>query len=150
MNRILPGFPQSEEPLAEAYWRIRLGEIGTACCISESAGEADGIREAYHVLMLAPPGMLAQLGMRTGEQRIEAMLALGAFESAALSLLPKGAGYMLSRGANGEHLASVFLGQTDSEMTAHGATAALALVAALMAELSQFQAIGALHSASLN
>ena len=150
MNHIMPGFAPSEKPLAEGYWRMRLGEIGTACCISEPAGEADGIREAFHVLMLAPPGMLAQLGLRPGEERIEAMLAAGAFESAALALLPQGTGYMLSRGANGEHLASVFLAGTDSEMTAHGATAALALIAALMAKLSQSQTVGALYSASLN
>jgi hypothetical protein len=129
---------------------MRLGELGTACRISEPAGEADGIREAFHLLMLAPPGLLARLDIQSGEERIEAMLAAGACESAALALLPQGAGYMLSRGGNGEHLASVFLGGSDSEMTAHGATAALALIAALMAELSHCHSAGALHSASIN
>jgi hypothetical protein len=94
--------------------------------------------------------MQSRLMFRSGEEQIEAMLAAGAGEGAALSLLPQGAGYMLSRGANGEHLASVFLSGSDSEMTAQGATAALALVAALMAELSHSQSAGVLPSASLN
>ena len=57
---------------------------------------------------------------------------------------------MLSRGGNGEHLASVFLAGSDSEMTAQGATAALALIAALMAELAHSQSVGALQSTSVN
>jgi hypothetical protein len=148
MSILLSRSQRPEGHLAEAYWRMRLGELGTACCISEPAGEADGIREAFHLLMLAPPGMLSRRALLSGEERIEAMLAAGAAESAALSLLPQGSGYMLSRGGNGEHVASVFLAGSDCEMTAQGTTAALALVAALMAELSH--SAGVLHSASLN
>ena len=150
MNTLLSRAQRPAGHLAEAYWRMRLGERGTACCISERAGEGDGIREAFHLLMLAPPGQLARLGLRASEESIEAMLAAGAGESAALSLLPQGAGYMLSRGGNGEHLASVFLAGSDSEMTAQGATAALALIAALMAELAHSQSVGALQSTSVN
>ena len=139
-----------EGHLAEVYWRMRVAELGSACCISEPAGEADGIREAFHLLMLAPPGPLSQWKVRGSQERIEAMLAAGAGESAALSILPPDAGYMLSRGANGEHLASVFLAGADHEMTSHGATAALALVAALMAELSQWQSPGEPYAASIN
>lgn len=150
MSILLSRAQRPEGHLAEVDWRMRLGELGAACCISEPAGQADGIREAFHLMMLAPPALLARLGLTSGEESIEAMLAVGAFESAALALLPQGAGYMLSHGANGEHLASVFLAQSQVEMTAHGATGALALIAALMAELSQNQTVGAPNSASLN
>lgn len=139
-----------EGHLAEAYWRMRLGELGAACCISEPAGEADRIREAFDLLMLAPSGLLARLSHTASEKSIKAMLAAGAFESAALTLLPQGAGYMLSRGASGEHLASIFLAHSECEMTANGSTAALALVAALTTELSHGQTAGALHASSLN
>ena len=78
------------------------------------------------------------------------MLATGAYESAALSLLPRSAGYMLSRGPSGEHLATVILPESEQERIAGGATAALALIAALMAELAELFPIGAQGSASLN
>ena len=95
-----------EGHLAEGYWRMRVAELGSACCISEPAGEADGIREAFHLLMLAPPGLLSQWKVQSSHERIDAMLAAGAGESAALSILPPGAGYMLSRSANGLQLTS--------------------------------------------
>ena len=143
-----------EKHLAEAYWRMRLEELGIACRISEAAGEADGVREAFDLLMLAPPGHHLHLGPKLApklaEAKVNAMLAAGAFESAALALLPHSAGYMLSRGPSGEHLASVFLSESERETTAAGATAALALVAALMAELTEICSVGAPGSASLN
>ena len=139
-----------EKHLAEAYWRMRLEELGLACQISEAAGQSDGVREAFDLLMLAPPGQHLHLGPRLAEAKVEAMLAAGAYESAALALLPQSAGYMLSQGPNGEHLASVFLLESEREMTAGGATAALALVAALMAELADIYSVGAPGPASLN
>ena len=95
--------------LAESYWRMRLEELGLACRISEAAGQADGVREAFDLLMLAPPGLHKHLSQHLVEAKIDAMLATGAYESAALSLLPRSAGYMLSRGPSGEHLATVIL-----------------------------------------
>lgn len=129
---------------------MRLEELGTACRISEPAGQADGIREAFDLLMLTPVSYHLQLRPRLAEAKLEAMIGAGAHESAALALLPRGAGYMLSRGPNGDHLASVILPESDEEKTASGATAALALVAALMAELTERYPVCAQSSASLN
>ena len=136
--------------LAESYWRMRLEELGLACRISEAAGQADGVREAFDLLMLAPPGQHKHLSQHLVEAKLDAMLAIGAYESAALSLLPRSAGYMLSRGPSGEHLATVILPESEQERIAGGATAALALIAALMAELAELFPIGAQGSASLN
>ena len=150
MNHEASAILSPEKHLAEAYWRMRLEELGLACRISAPAGQADGVREAFDLLMLAPPGRRQQLSPKLAEAQIAAMVATGAFESAALALLPQRAGYMLSRGPSGEHLASVFLPESDREMTVGGATAALALIAALMAELAEIHAVGAPGSASLN
>jgi hypothetical protein len=136
--------------LGESYWRMRLEELGMACRMSEPAGQADGIREAFDLLMLTPVSYLTQLKPRLAEAKLEAMMGAGAHESAALALLPAGAGYMLSRGPNGDHLASVILPESDEEMTAGGATAALALVAALMAELAELYPVSAQSSACIN
>jgi hypothetical protein len=150
MNHKTTAILSPDKHLADTYWRMRLEELGMACGISEAAGQADGVREAFDLLMLTPPGQHLHLSPRLAEAKVEAMLAAGAFESAALALLPQSAGYMLSRGPNGEHLASVIMPESEREMTAAGATAALALVAALMAGLANVYALGVPGSASLN
>lgn len=61
----------------------------------------------------------------------EAMLVCCAPESAALSLIPSRAGYMLSRGEGGVHLGSIFLPEC-GEHTAECGTAALAILAATL------------------
>lgn len=66
----------------------------------------------------------------------DAMIRIGAFESAAITLLGPETGYLLSRGPNGIHLASVFLPGRDEEVTVEAPTAALALVAALALSLA--------------
>lgn len=150
MNHRTSALPGPEKHLTEAYWRLRLEELALACRTSEAAGQSDGVREAFDLLMLTPPGPTARLRPRMAEAKIEAMLAADAYESAALALLPQNAGFMLSQGPSGEHLATVILPESDQEMTAGGATAALALVAALMAELVEVYPVAAKGSASVN
>ena len=65
------------------------------------------------------------------ERALEAMVAAGAYETAALALLGSETGFMLSRGVKGSSLATVVLSGRDEEMTVEGTTAALALLAAL-------------------
>jgi hypothetical protein len=127
--------------LPESYWRMRIEELGTACRTSEPAGEADGIREAFDLLALAPLGCLAGEGMRLCEATLESLLAARAYESAAIALLPECTGYMLSKGINGAHMASVIVPGTAEDNYAFGATASLALIAALMLALSEDQAV---------
>ena len=61
---------------------------------------------------------------------IEVMIAAGAFESAALALIGKDTGWMLSRSCNGRCLASIIAPGMSGEVTAEGASPALALLAA--------------------
>ncbi|MBU3991608.1 MAG: hypothetical protein KKA12_03510, partial [Alphaproteobacteria bacterium] len=72
--------------------------------------------------------------------RVEALLAAGAPESAALALIGGSAGYMLSRGGDGQHLASVVLPGRGEEVTAGGDTLALALIGALALALAEAEA----------
>ena len=69
--------------------------------------------------------------------RIEALLAAGAGESAVLALFGGEAGYLLSRGAAGQHLASVILPGSAEEVTAGGDSLVLALIGALALALSE-------------
>ncbi|MDE2302777.1 MAG: hypothetical protein KGK11_09485 [Sphingomonadales bacterium] len=99
--------------------RAALAALARSALVAE-AGDGEAI--LLHAAALLKPG--AHFGR---------LLASGALESAALALLPGEAGYMLSRGANGCHVASVALA---SESTAEAASAALALVAALAGALA--------------
>ena len=96
------------------------------------------LREAMHLMIAAPPPLAAWLGPVADVETMECMLAAGAAESAALALIPDSAGYMLSRGPNGVHLASVFVpGIGREEYSAEGDTAALALLAAFVSAMRE-------------
>jgi hypothetical protein len=141
--------PQAQR-LPENYWRMRIEELGTACRTSEAAGEADGMREAFDLLALAPPGRLAGQGMQLSEALLESLLAARAYESAAIAMLPEYTGYMLSKGINGVHMASVIMPGSSEDSYAYGATAALALIAALMLALAECQTAGGQMAGRLN
>ncbi len=66
----------------------------------------------------------------------EVLLGVEAWECAALSLLGDDCGYMLSRGIDGQHLASVILPGRAEEAIASADTAALAIIAALALALN--------------
>lgn len=77
---------------------------------------------------------------RTGdpaEDPIEALILANAAESAALALLGAECGYLLSRGAGGQHLASIMLPSASEETSAGGDTLALAVVGALALALAE-------------
>ncbi|MBB4860099.1 hypothetical protein HNO88_003437 [Novosphingobium chloroacetimidivorans] len=100
----------------------RLRDLLHDCVASGAAQQADRLREA--AALLGPPGR---------RDTIEAMLACGACESAALAILDK-RGFLVSRAVTGTCLASVQLGDGE-DMTAEAATPALALLAAHIAAL---------------
>lgn len=72
-----------------------------------------------------------------GPDAVEALICADAPESAALSLLGTDCGYLLSRGAGGQHLASVMLPWASEETSAGGDTLALAVVGALALALAE-------------
>lgn len=109
----------TENPVGAA-WRADVKEFLYAC----AAADADD----QHELLRAAQGLFAAAG---DPRAFAACLVAGAWESAALALLPRGAGVMLSRGTNGASLASVVLPDCTEEFTAEGPTMALALMAAL-------------------
>lgn len=116
-----------------ARWSGLLRDLAEEC-MDCTAGEQRGLlRQAAQLLRRGPAG--DDYGCLSPAD-FEAMIRIGAFESAAISLLGPESGYLLSRGPNGLHLASVFLPGRDVEVTAEAPTAALALVAALALSLA--------------
>ena len=121
--------------MAPVLWRERVSELCAACVDALSPEGPGRLRECFALMTLAPETGFANSAGLPGISMIEAMLASGAQESAALALLPKGASYLLSRGEDDTCLASVVLPQTGEEVTAEGATPALAVLAALLGSL---------------
>lgn len=112
-------------------WAAGLAELILACPKGCPGDEASLLRQSYAAIIDAAmfdPALVADL---PGTATFEAMLASCAHESAALSLIPSRAGYMISRGEGGVHIGSIFL-QECGEHTAECGTAALAILAATL------------------
>jgi hypothetical protein len=111
--------------------------LALACAGAFPGEEPARIREARDILASAPHrGLVA--GLTVPERaRIEALVAADAGETAVLALFGGEAGYLLSRGAAGQHLASVILPGSSEEVTAGGDSLLLALIGALALALSE-------------
>ncbi|MBC2670499.1 hypothetical protein ACFOON_03000 [Novosphingobium piscinae] len=118
-------------------WRDRLADLATACA-GAYADEEHTHLLALHALVAAAPHPVLVTGLAVpAEIRLLGLLEAGGAASAALALIGPECGYLLSRGSNGDHLASVVLPGASQEVSACGDTAALALVGALARALAE-------------
>lgn len=123
--------------LRQGAWRRRFAELAISCAGSYAEDEEERIRDALALLAAAPdPALIAGLVV-PGRMQLDRMFASGAGASAALALFGGGSGYLLSRGGDGEHLASVVLPGAKTDVSACGDTLALALIGALSRALSE-------------
>lgn len=136
-----PSFASYTQAMQAGEWRLRLAELCRDCSAANGGEEAGPLRLAWHLLAKAPDGAANGMGAMVHHlptrPHFEALLALRAYDSAALALMPDQAAYILSRSASGDYLASVLLPHGDEEMTAQAPTLALALVSALLACLAR-------------
>lgn len=124
-------------PLSDAEWRSRLGEVALACAGSFPGEEPIRIREIFDLLARAPSSA-ALAGLTLPEPvRVEQLIAARAGECAVLAVFGSEAGYLLSRGGSGQHLASVVLPGATEEVNAGGDSLVLALIGALALALAE-------------
>lgn len=124
-------------PLPEATWRRELAELALACAGSFPGEEPLRIRAIRDLLARVPePGLGAGLTVPDAA-RVDALIAADAGECAVLALFGAEAGYLLSRGAGGQCLASVILPGSAEEVTAGGDSLVLALIGALALALTE-------------
>ncbi len=109
----------------------RFAQVLLACADATAADAAPLLRMCYSAIAEELALTAADLVELPPIGQFEAMLLCGAPESAALALLPRHASFILSRGANGRHLGSVFMAEC-GEHTVEGNTAALAVMAATL------------------
>ncbi|MDG2005160.1 MAG: hypothetical protein P8J20_17695 [Novosphingobium sp.] len=123
--------PSSDQTARNA----RLRDLLFDCVDSAPAEQADRIREAQALLQRSSTSAQHSLASQPDQKIIEAMLGLGAYESAVLALVGGDTAFMISRGANGNCLASAVLPDGSEELVAEGSTLALALLIAFLSSL---------------
>ncbi len=108
-----------------------LAEIAWACAVAAPQDEADLLRALLRAM---------------GQAERAALLEAGGASTVALQLAGDCGGFMLSRGAGHDHLATVVLEGSLRESSAGGATAALALTGALAHALADADPAGSAAS----
>jgi hypothetical protein len=116
-------------------WYTRIAELAERLCDGGVQEEPACLREAIALFSAAPAGQKGRFARLPSTQVLEMLIAADAGESAALALLPQDAAYIVSRGTNGIHLASVMLDGIDEEVAAEASTAGLAILAAFAGAL---------------
>ena len=129
--RTLTTMTRKTPVLDHAEWRARMRDFAIECDGSAADETAARVRELRALLAAAPVEAGALWPMLPAPSALDAMLAASAAESAALALLSPAMGFFLSRGSGGTAMASVVLSGSENDVTASGATPALALLCAM-------------------
>lgn len=119
------------------HWLRNLRHVADACESADEDDQAKLLRELRRLLAQAPcRAQLSGLIVPAGAW-FETRLDQNCCETAVLAILAGDAGYLLSRGAAGSHMASVVLPGKSQECSAGGKTLALALAGAIARALLQ-------------
>lgn len=121
----------NEDHLDSELWLIELGEIVEECDRDDPL-DVSGLLRKFHTLVAIAPMEWRHLFEPVPDRTaFAALLDSGALESAAIRLLGPNSGYMLSRSAGGDALASVWTPFTCDEVHAKGHSEPVALIKAL-------------------
>lgn len=115
------------------HWRQAMAGLALACAGAEADGAGELVMAARELLAAAPGGAMGKVPTR---EQVEAWIAAGAETVAALALVEDWAGYMLSHGAGGTHMATVAWPSKGGEASAEAPHAAIALIGAMAAMLA--------------
>lgn len=115
----------------DAGWHRALGELALACSGSFPGDEAQRLRELRRLLAGAPAHASGHGLLTPPAERLDELIAAGAGASAVLAFVGPDCGYLISRGAAGQHLVSIILPGATEETSASGDSLALALISAI-------------------
>jgi hypothetical protein len=114
-----------------ADWLHEMDGLGLVAGASVQGQEPALLRRFCWLLDKAPsPDLLDGLGMPV-LRHIDTLIQAAALESAVMGFLAPETGFCLSRGGDGDYLASIILPRRLSESSARGASMALACLGAL-------------------
>ena len=117
---------------AVGSWRSQIAELIAWLENDRDFDEGAALTRAYDLLCECPAEIATSLPALPPTEEFDSLLAIGAFESAALRLVSGPAGYMFSSGPNGRFIASVILPGMPKEITADGGSVANALLGAYL------------------
>jgi hypothetical protein len=138
---------RSSAIVARSEWLLALRELALSCADGADEDTPDRICEMNDLLLVAPEVALLDGLQPVGRAHLAMLLDAGAHDSAVLTMLDRGSGYLLSRNGDGHSLASIALPGTTREKSAAGANPALALIGALALSLTSAAASSRLASA---
>lgn len=132
--------------VARSEWLRAMHDLVLACAEGAEEETASLVQEMNDLLLVTPESHLLTGLQPIGPGRLAVMLEAGAPDSAVLTMLDRGSGYLLSRNGDGHSLASVALPGAGREISAAGANPALALMGALALSLTSAAATSRLAS----
>lgn len=112
-------------------WAMAVEGVAIATYAAKQSDEARLLMTLNALLCAAPCRDLVTGLDPVSNESMSAQLGAGAGAAAALGMLGAKSGYMLSRGANGLHIASVILPESHEDASASGASVGIALVGAI-------------------
>lgn len=118
-----------------AEWLSEVDNVALSATVAGSDAQAGHVRAMCMLMRMRPKGLGGAGICPAGETEVMRNVAIGAFESAALRLLPSDARVMTSTPGPGRHMATVRLDGQRRESTSSGSTFALALTGALALSL---------------
>jgi hypothetical protein len=120
-------------------WGQSLCRLAWKCTEDVLSDDQTLIDAAHRLLSEAPSAFAGLIGELPDRQVIASLVALDAYESAAMRLLPRQFGLMLSRGPGREGwLASSCLSGREEDVTCRASSAAAAMLGAYLSELAGF------------
>lgn len=117
-------------------WHARFAGLAYACAQANHAEAAELLRAGWRLLGDPPARWRSSIIVTLSELEFEAMLGAGAEDAAVVAMLQDWAGFMLSHGPGGGHMATVVVDGLAGEASADGASVALALLGAAAKALS--------------
>ncbi|KHK90566.1 hypothetical protein [Novosphingobium malaysiense] len=112
-------------------WLAEVDNLALSSTAANAEAQAGYVRAMGVLMRMRPEGLAGERLSPDREADVMRNVSMGAFESAALGLLPSDARMMTSSPGPGRHLATVRLFGQRGESTSSGSTFALALVGAL-------------------
>jgi hypothetical protein len=110
-------------------WFGELGEVLDKC-LADSIAQSDALTATYDLLLTGPADICGPIKPSLTRATLECLLEAEAFESAALRLVER-CGYVVSRGGQGQVIASVVLPGSDRDYSFNASSEAIALCGAL-------------------
>lgn len=114
-----------------AEWLTEVDNLALSSTIATPYAQAGYVRAMGMLMRLRPEGLGGDIMSRAHQGEVMRNVSAGAYESAALQLLPQDASIMTSTSGQGQHMATVRLEGQGKESTSSGSTFALAIVSAL-------------------